>query len=501
MSQQPVMPRVLRVNIPEVATKVLKARQSNGKRIFTVSSNWLPLFGFDADAQVVEEVIAPNKGFRVRLAQRGDSKTKKVYMREYNSRSANPLKQGAKRIEQLIETSSQRLIEVAMGQAEFAHISFRQGEITFVPITHEERTVLQSLSDDERINTLVGMTGGVDCSVLEASGFKVDCIIEYRPNERRDTTDYTELTALSALTACAPKVLCNEDIYTLNPQRLAALMGSTPLTVGHFSLQCDDYSTAKNKKAKQQSVDDTSSTLDMFIPVLGVIDALKLPVVVIENVQGFMGGKDNPNPINDVFKLQLMRRGFTVHQDVFMATDFGGLTTRKRMYMVASALNAPFAFPQPEVNYRNVWNDVILPNWAEIAQHDITDLKVTQDAIKSGWARVISEDKQFSPTLMKAQGQDTKDAVMIERNNRYYRVPVSVQKALNGISESFDLDWTPKDKAAQIIGQSICCSLHHAIMSSVSKHIRHFANTMKPTVAKLKAIPKRCVIKDLRAWA
>jgi hypothetical protein len=39
---------------------------------------------------------------------------------------------------------------------------------------------------------------------------------EFRPQEKRDKTDYTETTALSALANCAPRVLCNEDIYTLD---------------------------------------------------------------------------------------------------------------------------------------------------------------------------------------------------------------------------------------------------------------------------------------------
>lgn len=238
MNIKSVVPRMLKVNIPEVATKVLKARRKNDKRVFTVSSNWLPLFGFHGDTQVVEEVIAPGKGYRVRVATESDKKTKKVYMREYKSRSANPLKGDARRVEQLIETSSQRIIEEAMGNAENAHITFREGEITFVPITTAERKLLQDLSQDDMINTLVAMSGGVDCSVLEQGGFRVDSLVEFRPQEKRDNTDYTEMTALSAAVNASPRVLCNEDIYTLDPQRLAALIGDTPTTVGHFSIQC-----------------------------------------------------------------------------------------------------------------------------------------------------------------------------------------------------------------------------------------------------------------------
>lgn len=481
MNIKNVIPQLFKVNVPEVATKVLKLRKANDKKIMTLSSNWLPLFGFHGDAQVVEEVIAPNSGFRVRLANSDDTKTKKVYVREYSSRSASPLKKDAKRVEQLIETASQKIIAEAMGDAEHAHITFRQGEITFVPVANAEYKLLQDLSKDEKINTLVAMTGGVDCAVLEQGDFSVKFAVEYRPNERRDTSDYTELTSLSVLANCAPKVLCNEDIYKLDMNKIASLMGDTPISVAHVSLQCDDFTQGiKSKEAKQNSIDDMSSTIDMFIPTLNMLDAVKPPVLVVENVPGFMGTKDNPNPINAVFCLQLRRRGYKIHQQVFDSTEFGGYTTRKRMYMVATTLGTDFAFPEPTGRMPNrVWNDIIVPNMAEIMSRDITDGKVTKEAITSGRSAVISKNKPFSPTMMKAQGQSTKDSIMIEIDGRYYRPTTTVLKQLNSLPESFDADWMPIDKAAQIIGQSICCKLHHAIMESVSCHIRAVSNTFK----------------------
>lgn len=310
---------------------------------------------------------------------------------------------------------------------------------------------------------------------------------EYRPQEKRDKTDYTELTALSALANCAPRVLCNEDIYTLDMNRLSSLIGDTPITVVHASIQCDEFSLAKSSKAVRESLSNTTSTMDMFIPTLNMIEVIKPPVVVVENVPGFMGSEKNPSPIYDVFKLQLRRKGYEIHDGIFDARDQGGLTSRKRMYMVATALNAPFSMPEPlsteELAKQHVWDDIILPNWEAISspeKADITELKVTQDAIRTGWARVISKDKAYAPTLMKAQGQDTKDAVMIERDGRYYRVPVEIQARLNALPESFNTDWMPKDKAAQIIGQSICCKLHHAIMASVKKHILLAAKAFTP---------------------
>lgn len=310
---------------------------------------------------------------------------------------------------------------------------------------------------------------------------------EYRPQEKRDKTDYTEMTAMSALANCAPRVLCNEDIYRLDMNKLTQLIGDTPITVLHASIQCDEFSLSKGSKAVRKSLEDMSSTMDMFIPTLNMINAIKPPIVVVENVPGFMGTEANPSAIYDVFKLQLRRQGYNVHDGIFDARDYGGYTSRRRMYMVATSLDAPFEMPKPLTEQEraglHVWNDIILPNWEEIAganKADITELKVTKDALATGWARVISKDKPYAPTLMKAQGQDTKDAVMIERDGRYYRVPVSVQAKLNALPESFDTDWMPKDKAAQIIGQSICCKLHHAIMNSVKRHLEHFKTSYTP---------------------
>lgn len=479
-----VIPRLLKINIPEVATKLLKLRKANNKKIMTLSSNWLPLFGFHGDALVVEEMIGTGKGYRIRLATDLDGATKKVYLREYKSRSANPLKKDAVRVEQLVETASQKIISAAMGDATHVHVTFSYGVLTFSPVTNAEYTLLQDLSINDKINTLVAMTGGVDCSVLEAGGFKIDTVIEFKPQERRDTSDYTELTSLSVLANCAPRVLCNEDIYTLNMNKLASLIGNTPITVAHISLQCDDFTGngLKSKEAKAKSVEDLSSTLDMFVPVLNMLDAIKCPVLVVENVPGFMGTKERSNPINDVFCLQLRRRGYQVHQQVFNAIDFGGYTTRKRMYMIATTLESEFSFPEPTGQRPfSVWDEVVVPNMTSLMERDITDGKVTQDALTSGRAAIISKDRPFSPTMMKAQGQCTKDSIMIEIDGRYYRPTTQVLKQLNSLPESFDAEWMPIDKAAQVIGQSICCKLHDAVMKSVKQHIDHFRHKLLPT--------------------
>jgi hypothetical protein len=140
--------------------------------------------------------------------------------------------------------------------------------------------------------------------------------------------------------------------------------------------------------------------------------------------------------------------------------------------LVATTLKAPFEFPEKTAPAPHVWPAVIEPNWDEIVKKDVTDTKVAKDSITTNRLRAITEDKHFAPTLTKSQGQDAKDSVVVQKDGRIYRLPVRVQKLLNGISDSFNLDWMPVDKAAQVIGQSICCNLHEAIIGSVKKHIQ-----------------------------
>lgn len=466
----------VRVNIPEIATKALKLRTCNGQKRATLSSNWLMLFGFDGTQKVVEESLGKGLGIRVRLANECDRKTKKVYVRHYKSRSANPLNPTKGRKERLIEISSQETLNESLGEdCWYVQVIFKQGVILFQPIQKQEYLLLQKLDADTKINTLVAMTGGVDCHTLERSGFDVKAVISYRPQDARDKTDYTEMDSASVLINSSPNVLMNEDIYKLDTRKLVNFLGKTPITVGHFSITCEDFSTLKNKTDKERAVIDLTSTIDMFVPVLSIVKNLKIPVVVIENVEGFAN-----HAANDILTLQLRRSGFNVFQGIYDSSKFGGRSTRKRLYIVATSLDAPLDLPEedPAVT-ANVWEDIVLKYWDEIKERDVTDTKVIADAITTGRARVITKDSKLSPTLCKSQSQDPKDAVIIERDNRYYRLPVSVQKEINSIPSSFNLDWAPIDKAAQIIGQSICCSLHSRIMASVRKHIVEAANLLK----------------------
>ena len=68
----------LKINIPTIATKQLKLQSCNAGKKLVVSTNWLPLFGFEANAKIKEELIGIGKGIRVSLLEANDTQGKKV---------------------------------------------------------------------------------------------------------------------------------------------------------------------------------------------------------------------------------------------------------------------------------------------------------------------------------------------------------------------------------------------------------------------------------------
>ncbi|WP_137297221.1 DNA cytosine methyltransferase [Psychromonas sp. SP041] len=459
----------LAVHRPKVITKQLAVQSTSVGRRLTLSSNWLMLMGF-SDSLVVEKSLGKNKGFEVTHATEEDidnKKAKKVYIREYTSRSANPLNPVLKRKERLIQVTKKDLMQIALGGVNRVHVQIMPNRVVFTPIFEGES---YNIEDNDNISTLVALTGGVDCHTMEKQGFSIKAALEFRPNEKRDSADYTEMTSMSVLANSKPELLFNENIYDVQPQVLKKIVGTRKISFAHFSLSCDDFSALKTNSLKQKSVDDMSSTIDMFIPMLSILDVLDIPTLLIENVPGFKN-----SIINDVLLLQLKRRGFKVNQDVFDARRVGsGNTSRKRFYMFASKLDAEFSFPALEENKSDVWNDIILPNWAEIEKKEVTGNKTVTSSLSCGRARLIKEGDKTAPTITRAQSQDSKDAVVIKKDDRYYRLPIVVQKMLNSIPTDFNTDWLPVDKAAQIIGQSICCSLHGKILNSVKAHFESY---------------------------
>lgn len=458
------MCKVLKVNIPQTATKQLKLQScATGKKL-VVSTNWLPLFGFEKDARVIEEVIAPFCGMRIRLANAQDVKTKKIYTREYKSRRNNP-------IETMLDIRGQKLLNEAFPEdTKTVHIVFAHGEILITPIADKKAQAIKEFkSTDKPLNTFLAASSGIDGYSLSKQGFSIETLLEFRPNEARDKRDFTETGAMNALCNFPVNNLINEDIMNIDIEKLATLTSSSSHTFFHFSPQCDDFSNVKAKSLKDKSLEDNSSTLDMILDGLNIIQKFNFPVVMLENVAGFRSSDIGKMTIS-----RLKRLGYSIHEEVCDARDFGGLTSRKRYYCVATLLPTPFKMPQKtKRNDTPIWDTHIKPLIDEGSYFRLpASTKSLQDGIACGRARTITPSSLSIPTVLKSQNRMAKDSCFVVDEDGVILFPrVKALQYFMGIDEGINLEGVSDTIASEIIGQSIDVPLHEAWTSAVQEHI------------------------------
>lgn len=452
---------LVQVNVPEIATKQLRFRQNGQRRVLTISSNLLELFDFKKGDPVVETSLGFGKGMVIERATSlfDQPKVKRVYARHYPRRKNNPL-------EHQIEVSSQKLLNDSFpASCTRVHVRFENGRVTVTPLqTISER----ALANAERAmpgSTFAALTSGVDLASLRAEGFSVSAILEWRPQEARDKTDLTETGALSALANSGPvHALFNEDVTCAVLNEIEAAMARRPVMLFHASPQCDDHSNLKPKTMKEQHHEDASSTEDMIIDLLNIVERLAPPVIVFENVPGMLN-----SAAYAVASLRLRRWGYQRFEHVGDARDYGGLTSRKRAYVVFSQLEAEFAFEEPfSDRVKDAWS-VIAPDLHEC--RDVSSSKSLNDGKEIGRLRRITPESKSIPTPVKSQARMAKDSIVIEPEDGVFLWPTENQlKRFLGI-EDVDLNAVSATLASEIIGQSIDRPHHASVLRSVKSHI------------------------------
>lgn len=308
----------VQVNVPEIATKQLKLRQVGQRRILTISSNFLQVFGFNKGDKVVERSLGAGKGLVIEPAQPGQVRAKQVYGRTYRNRRNNPF-------ETLLEVSSQRLIEDAFPAGTTrVHVLFEQDRVTVTPIASVSERAQANAMAAEPGSTFAALTSGVDLTSMRKEGFSCSAILEFRPQEKRDKSDLTETGVLTAMANSGPlHAVFNEDITCAALDIIAAKMSQKPVFCFHASPQCDDLSNVKAKKLKDRHEEDASTTADMILDVINLVERLAPPVVILENVPGML-----KSPAYELASLRLKRWGYKRHEHVGDARDYGGLTSQ-----------------------------------------------------------------------------------------------------------------------------------------------------------------------------
>jgi DNA (cytosine-5)-methyltransferase 1 len=430
------------------------------------------MMGFSAGTRTNMEPI-PGKGIRITSDPCGSTK---IYQRTYNQRKNNPL-------ESLIDIQNQGLIETAIPAfADRIHVQMTPGDILIRALANESFAIRKKIATSrDPFNSLVALTGGVDIHCMRQLGFTIGSILEYRPQEARDKNDLTETGALNAMANCDVKYLFNEDINQIDWNYLARVLErDEPVSFVHCSPQCDEFSTAKNLSSREASIATLETSMDMVYDVLRLVETVRPAVVMVENVPSF-----GTSSQGELLRVKLRKWGYYVEDATMDARQFGGLTSRKRYYLVASVWPG-FSFPQPLPLRNDLWK-VIDEHFEDC--RDISHTATIYEGIKSGRARIIRPDSQFAPTVMKSQNRQTKDSVYFEKDGRYYIPSEALLRDLNGIPEDFNLETVSSTIASEIIGQSIEYPMHHSILKNVRNHIAH--NSKGITIQMVNREPER----------
>lgn len=455
---------LVRVNVPSIATKQLRFRHVGHKRILTISSNLLELFDFKKGDPVVESSLGEGRGMIISRAHDlfDQVRTKRVYARHYPRRKNNPL-------EHQVEVSSQRLLDNSFPKnCTRVHVRFETGRIIVTPLQSISERALANASKAEVGSTFAALTSGVDLASLRAEDFTISAILEWRPQETRDKTNLTETGALTALANSGPvHALFNEDVTCAVLNEIEAAMARKPVMLFHASPQCDDHSNLKAKTLKDRDHADASSTEDMIIDLLNIIERLAPPIILLENVPGML-----KSAAYEVASLRLRRWGYRRHEHVGDARDYGGLTSRRRAYVVFTQLEAPLTFEEPfSSRSKDAWS--VVAGDLHLCR-DVSHSKSLQDGKLCGRLRRLTPESTSIPTPVKSQAHMAKDSIVIEPSEGVFLWPTEAQlKRFLGI-EDVDLSAVSATIASEIIGQSIDKTHHASVLRSIKKHIADY---------------------------
>lgn len=448
--------------VPDLVSKTLRVqgtRRDDGSvhRKLRLSSNLLPLMGYEPGARFDVQPIGAGAGMQLRFTPAGSNK---IHCRQYAQRRSRPL-------EAQIDLQAQAILDQTIPSYTEA-VNWQitpSGLITITPLANRAFMIGKSLRQrraEDRLEAFVAMTAGVDVALMEQEGFRVIGALDWRPHEARDITDKSETGALNAaVNSQHLKFLYNEDVFAAHWPTIRKQVGSVPVL--HVSPQCDDFSPLKTHEARQASIENLTSTIDMVVPTLRGIEELEPAVVVVENVPGFL-----TSAAGQIMCLQLRRMGYHVSADVLDAPAFGGLTTRRRAFIVASVFPG-FQFPAPTGRNTTPVFDLIrdlMPNL-----RDVSATSSLRKGLDGGRARLITSASVTSPTVTKSQPRVAKDSVFVKTDDgRYLFVDGPTSKRLMGL-ERVNTELVTTEIEAEIIGQSVEGPMHAALMRQVREHI------------------------------
>lgn len=131
-----------------------------------------------------------------------------------------------------MEFGAQSLIESTFPKAvERFHVEMRQDRVKITPLPNSAFRIIKRFKDAGPYLAFVALTGGVDIHAMERLGWRADVVLENRPVEARDIASGPNLSEVHALNTWVngkPQTILNEDIHTLDIDRMRRLLVEVP---------------------------------------------------------------------------------------------------------------------------------------------------------------------------------------------------------------------------------------------------------------------------------
>lgn len=452
-----------RFYVPKVATKQLKIAQSGDVRKLRVSSNLLPMFGFNTGQRIAISKLS--NGVEVTF---DDAGKQKIYERNYKHRRNQPC-------EAILELANNEVMSNFPSYCSRFSVEMRHGSVKLRQLLDRAFSARKALRSMENPATMfAALTSGIDIYAAKQLGFAIAGINEIRPVEKRDTTDLTETGVLTAIANNEIGAVFNECIFQLDWQKVIDILDLPHIPVMHVSLSCDAFSTLSSGKYAEAGL---HTDRDMVFSLLDGIKRITPSVVVIEQVPGF-----EKSPEYQLFKIQMMRLGYYFTERKMDARDYGDVTSRVRFHVIAS-LYPGAKLPEPTPRRTTpIWDEIIAPHLEDC--RDISHCKAIKDGYTTGRIRAVNKNKLYSNSPVKSDLRQAKDSLILEHEGKLLLPSAGLRKALLSIPSDFNTKVVANVIESEIVGQSVSWGMHHQIMKCVKDHI--LENVGQCTVSNLR---------------
>lgn len=356
--------------------------------------------------------------------------------------------------------------------------------------TNHGEAVVQAFVENPSLDAYGVFTAGIDLCSAQEYGFTPVTAVEYRPVEARDlkamvdpvtkkamkdqhgrsiksgelSIDKTE-TGVVSICMNLPSVenLHNIDVFDFPIERYVDDFKGAVLAT--FSPPCTEFSSLKDGTDKRLAIEELTTSVDCFIPMLRIIEKAKTPCVLIENVKQFA-----KSTACLLVEKRLQDMGYKTYKIVLGGKKTNSFTMRERCFVFASALPAEFSFPDAVPHTADLWRTCIAPYIAQGIQPCTEDS--VERSIRKKKLRFIDEDTKIAAAIPKCQNKMVNEALRIKLGDSYFWPNIPMLKAIMSIPQWFNTSFYNRNEIGyEIIGQSIDFVTHGAILEKVREHI------------------------------